>query len=350
MFIFEVGSTSLFSLGIDAKQDAWIVILVALIIGLAFIWIYTELQTNYPDKNYIEIIFLILGNKLGIPLALLYAVYWFWPAARNLREFGELIIITTLPNTPLYIVLSIFICVSLYSIYKGIEVLARTSEIIMPIIICFMFALYILIALSKQLDLSKLKPIAADGLMPILKSAYPNVSLFPFGEIFIFSMFWKYSNDIKIVRKATMLAASISGIMLTFSLIMDVCTLGVKYTSISTIPLVEVIRLVNISNAITNIDALGVMVIFFGGFYKMTLFLYGSILVVSTVFRMVNYNFIVISLTILLLYVSIIFEPSYVFHKWMTPFDTNYFYITFLQIIPTLLLIINWLKKKRSEI
>lgn len=347
MFIFEVGSTSLFALGIDAKQDAWMVILVALFIGLIFIWIYTELQKEFPDKNYAEIIISILGNKLGIPLALLYAIYWFWPAARNLREFGELIIITILPATPLNIVLSIFILVSLYALLKGFEVLSRTSEIIMPIIIFFMIFLYILIFMSGQVEFKNLTPVLAGGFKPIIKAAYPNVSLFPFGEILIFSMFWKYANDIKFVRKTTMLAVILSGIMLMFSLIIDITVLGAKYTSIATIPLVEVIKLIHVSKAISNIDALGIMVIFFGGFYKMTLFLNGAVSVVTTVFKVKNEKFILVLLTIVLLYVSIIFEPNYVYHKWMTPFDTNCFYITFLHIIPALLLVIYWIKKKR---
>ena len=141
MFIFEVGSTTLFALGIAAKQDAWIVILVALLIGLVFIWIYTELQNLFPSKNYVEIIIAILGKKIGIPLALLYAAYWLWPAARNLREFGELISMTLLPETPLSVILFIFILISLYALLKGVEVIARTSEIIMPLIAFSMICL-----------------------------------------------------------------------------------------------------------------------------------------------------------------------------------------------------------------
>ena len=347
MFIFEIGSTSLFSLGIDAKQDAWIVILVALVIGLGFIWVYTELQKSFPDKNYAEIIVTILGDKLGVPLALLYVIYWFWPAARNLREFGELIIITTLPGTPLIIILSILMLVSVYAISSGIEALARTSEIILPIFICCFTLLYLLIIMSGQVDFTRLTPILANGFKPVISAAYPNVSVFPFGEMLIFFMFWKYSNDIKYVRNTTMLAVLFSGILVMFTLVMDIAVLGVKFTSLATIPLVEVVKLVNVGSIVSNIDALGVMVILFGGFYKMTLYLYGSVLVIATLMKMKNYKLILVILNIILLYVSIIFEPSYAYHKWMTPFDNNNFSFIFVHIIPVLLLIIYWIKKKR---
>ena len=350
MFIFEVGSTTLFALGIDAKQDAWIVILVALLIGLVFIWIYTELQNAFPGKNYVEIIISILGEKIGIPLALLYAVYWLWPAARNLREFGELINTTLLTETPLIVILFIFILLSLYALLKGLEVFARTSEIIMPLIIFSIIGLFILIFLSVDINFKNLKPVLSEGIKPVLKAAYPNVSLFPFGEIFIFSMYWCYADEKKIIRKTTMLAAILAGVFLSISLIMDITVLGVKYTSISTIPLLQTIKLVNVGKIITHIDTLGILLIFLGGFYKMSLFLNGVVLVLVTVFKIKNYNFTLVLFSFFLLWVAIVFEPSYVYHRWMTPFDTNHFYIVFLQIIPALLLLIYWIKKKRSQL
>jgi len=349
MFIFEVGSTTLFALGIDAKQDAWIVILVALLIGLVFIWIYTELQNAFPGKNYVEIIISILGEKIGIPLALLYAVYWLWPAARNLREFGELIGTTLLPQTPLIVILFIFIILSLYALLKGIEVFARTSEIIMPLIMFSTIGLFILVFLSVDVNFRNLKPILSDGIMPVFKAA-PYVSLFPFGEILIFSMYWCYADEKKTIRKTTMLAAIISGVILSMSLIMDIIVLGVKYTTIATIPMLEIIKLVNLGDVITHIDTLGILLIFLGGFYKMSLFLNGSVLVLVTVFKIKNYNLTLVLFSFFLLWVAIVFEPSYVYHRWMTPFDANYFYIVFLQIIPTLLLLIYWVKKKRSQL
>lgn len=349
MFVFEVGSTTLFALGIDAKQDAWIVILVALLIGIVFIWIYTELQNAFPGKNYIEMIISILGKKVGLPLSLLYAVFWLWPAARNLREFGELIGTTLLPETPLFIILVIFILISLYALLKGVEVFARTSEIVMPVITFFILSLFIMIFISGEVDFSNLKPILAEGFLPVLKSAYPNVSLFPYGEIFIFSMYWCYADEKETIRKTTMLAAILTGVLLSMTLIMDISVLGVKYASLATIPFLETVRLVNIGDVITNVDALGILLMFLGGFYKMTLFLNGVVLVLITIFKLKNYKVVLVLVSLFLLWVSFVFEPSYAYHRWMTPFDTDYFYIVFLQIIPALLLLIYWIKKKRSH-
>lgn len=43
MMLFEIGSTTLFTLGIEAKQDAWISILISILIGLILLKIYIKI-------------------------------------------------------------------------------------------------------------------------------------------------------------------------------------------------------------------------------------------------------------------------------------------------------------------
>jgi spore germination protein KB len=349
MFIFEVGSTTLFALGIEAKQDAWIVILASLLVGLAFIWIYTELQSKFPDKNLAEILIAILGKPCGTLLAINYSIYWLYPACRNLREFGELIVITSLQDTPLTIVLLIFMLASIYVLALGIQVLARTGEITMPVIASFFMGMFLMIILSGRVDWQSLQPVLSHGIKPVLSAVYPTVSIFPFGEIFIFSMYWCYADRQHRVRKATMAAAAASGILLAATLIIDVTVLGVPYTASATIPLFEVIKLINIGDILTNLDALGIIIIFLGGFYKMSLLFYGIVSIYNTLFKTKNSKILLISTGFLVLWVAVVFEPSYIFHRTqLFPFDTDYFYPAFLHVIPVLLLLIHWIKKKSA--
>lgn len=349
MFIFEVGSTTLFALGINAKQDAWIVILLALLIGLGFAWIYTELQSAFPDNNYAEIIIKILGKKFGVILALLYVLDCIWHVGRNAREFGDLIVITILPEVPLWFINFIFISVSLYTLLKGVEVLARTSEIIMPILLLFMISIYVLVYISGGVDFRRLMPVLGNGIKPVLQTI-PSVVMFPFGESFIFLMYWHYVNEKNAVRKTAMNALFLSGILLCFSLIMDISVLGVKYTSIATIPLVETIRTVNLGDIITRIDAVGIIIIFFGGFFKMSIYFNGIVEILVTVFKIKNHKLTLVLFGIFLLWFSIVFEPDYAYHKWMYPFDVHYFGIIYSNVFPLLLLMIYRIKKKRAEL
>jgi MFS family permease len=91
------------------------------------------------------------------------------------------------------------------------------------------------------------------------------------------------------------------------------------------------------------------LLIFLGGFYKMSLFFNGVTLIIATVFKVKNHKKLLPAVCIFLLVVAVIFEPSYTYHKWMNPFDTNAFYITFLHIIPLLLLLIQKLKSRSAN-
>lgn len=349
MFIFEVGSTTIFALGIEAKQDAWIVILIAMLVGLGVIWVYTELQNIFPDKDYPEMITIILGNVFGIPLAFMYIFHFLWTAARNLREFAELMVITILPETPLWIILLIFVSLCVYTLLKGIESLARSSEVILPVVLFFMIGLFLLLSLSGDVDIKKLTPVLGSGIIPILKTV-PNVAYFPFSELYVFMMYWCYVNEKKDIRKISMQVVVLSGILLSFTLMLDITVLGTKYSSIAAIPLVEAIRLINVRDIITNLDSIGIIIIFFGGFFKLTIHLYAIVLVLSSIFKIKNIKLLVIIVSIFLLWFAIAFEPNFAYHKWMIPFDALNYGVIFADLFPALLLIIYWIKKERAKL
>lgn len=351
MILFEIGSTTLFALGIDAKQDAWIAILLAMLAGFVLLWIYTELQKYFPDKNLVEIIISLLGKFLGVPLTLLYAFFFLYAATRNLRDFGELIKLTFLPKTPMLAIHIIFMLTLIYLLFLGLEVMGRTSEILMPIVLFFIISIFILITMSGQVNPKELAPIMANGYKPILKAIFPALVNFPFGEIFIFSMYWLYIGSNKDVRKTSFLAMGISGLLLSVSLIIIISVMGVGYASKSTIPLLEVVKLINVGNIISNLDSFAVIIMLIGGFFKVIIFFYGGVLAISTLFKIQNKRWVIVPAGIFILWLSITFESSYPYHLWLgLKISLAYIYNTYQVIIPSLLLIICLIKKKSNAI
>lgn len=49
IYLFEIGSTILVPLAIEAKQDAWLAVLIGLAGGCCLFWIYHSLYSYYPD-------------------------------------------------------------------------------------------------------------------------------------------------------------------------------------------------------------------------------------------------------------------------------------------------------------
>lgn len=142
VIIFEVGSTTLFALGIGAKQDAWIVILFAYIVGILLLLCYTQIPSYYDQKDFGYILTDILGKPFAILLLFLYSMYFLSQSTHNFYELGALIKLTALPYTPLWFILYVFIIVVIYILRLGFEVLARTIEIFLPFFIFFNLLIY----------------------------------------------------------------------------------------------------------------------------------------------------------------------------------------------------------------
>ncbi|WP_410985701.1 GerAB/ArcD/ProY family transporter [Bacillus cereus] len=344
--LFEIGSTPLFALGIEAKQDAWLAILIAMIFGFFLLWIYTEIQRHFPDKNLAEILTIILGKWLAGPLILLYALYFLFIASLNLREFGELIIMTLLPSTPMMVILMVFMLTIFYFLFLGQEVLSRTSEVMLPVVLFFIVLTYVLLIMTGEMDFTELEPILGDGWKPVLSAAFPTIVNFPFGEMVLFLMYWKFVNYIEKIRKISFFALGLSGLLLMTSLVMIVSRLGVEYASNQTLPLFEMIKLINIADFITNMDIIASIIIFIGGFYKMTLFFYGGVLSIKHLFKRKHEKWLIVLTGILLLWFTLVYFPNLPFHRWVgLKVVIPYVHVPFQIICPSLLLIIIKLKK-----
>lgn len=132
VLLFEIGSSTLFALGIKSKQDAWIVVLLAMFAGLLVLWLYILIQKRYPGEGIGEIIPDICGKAIGIPLVILYAVYFIYCASVNLRDFCALVSVTQLEYTPLPVIMAIIMLPVFYLLFCGVKALAKSSEILFP--------------------------------------------------------------------------------------------------------------------------------------------------------------------------------------------------------------------------
>lgn len=349
MLLYEIGSTTLFALGIGAKQDAWIVVLIATVISLGLVWIYTEVQKQYPDKNLADIFDTLLGKWLSAPLILLYALYFFSSASFNYFEFGEIIRTTFLINTPEIVVLGVFLFTIIYMITLGFEVIARTGEILMPILLIFLVTIYVLASFSGVLDIQELLPVLENGIKPVLKEVYPVVN-FPFGESVVFLMYWHMINKKEAVRKTALLVICVTGFILVLSDLIMITILGPELTAKSEVPILRVLFNINIADIITNLDIMGVIIIFIGGFYKTVLNIYGAVLAVSTLFKIKNKKWITIIIGIGLLIYSMIYYESISFHRWVGfEYNTPYIHGIFSS-MPILILLMIWVKNKTKNL
>jgi spore germination protein KB len=350
--IVTIGGTTVFFMSSTAKNDAWLATLLSFIIGTLHLWLCIQLQNLYPDKNLIEIIIDALGMPIGFPLCLLYISLFIYQGSRSFRDYGELVISSFLVNTPLWVINATFMILMCYIIYLGFETLSHISEILTPIFVFFILSICFLAFLSGLVDLSNLKPFLGEGLAPVIKAAFPSATIWPFGESsLIFLMFWKYLQNKQSIFKVCFFSFIVVTIIIMLSSIIILCTLGLDYASIVIMGLLEVIRNINIAEIITNLDSIGILVLFIGGLFKTIIFLFGAIIAIATLFKIKDYRWIIIPFGIFVTWYSIIFEENYPYHVWLGLNVTHYYiHSVFTLTMPILILIIVLLKKKLKSI
>ncbi len=72
IILFQIGSTPLFELGIKANQDAWLVVVTSMLLGLMLLFLFLAIQRREPEKNLSQLLTQYFGSFVGKFLLLLY--------------------------------------------------------------------------------------------------------------------------------------------------------------------------------------------------------------------------------------------------------------------------------------
>ena len=336
---FILGNVSIINSAANAKQDAWLAYLIGWSGGIILIGIYGFIARLNPEKTLIEILKKHFGKYLGSGVAFLYILYFIHLGALMTRSAGNFVLISTYPETPLFLLMLLPGLTVLYQVRKGLEVMGRVDEFFVPIaviailiLLVFMFPLY---------DPSNFKPILKDGLQPVLKTSL-TVTSFPFGEAVIFLMIFPYINSKKGLIKISIFSVLIAGCILFLSILKDIMVLGGDKFARNVYPSFVSSRLA----PGYNLDPLVVAILAIGTGVKGKICIYGTSLGLKQLFNLDNYKLISLQVLLIIVALATWLHPSTVdllqwkFNIW------PYYSIPFQIIIPLYLLISSILKGK----
>lgn len=344
--LFEIGSAVVVGLGMKAKQDAWLAILLGMICGLVLYLMYNYLFYKYPKLPLTVYIEKLLGKFLGRVLALIYILYFIYIASRVLRDFGELIITTTLYETPLFVVNFLMILLIGYGIYLGIEVLGRSGEILFVVMILLSLLFIFLVFASDLPKLKNLQPVLENGFRPVLTTVFPLTLTFPFGEMIVFTMLLPYLNKPSKSLKLGLYAMIFSGLFLSFVITLNISILGPDGAANATFPLYNSISKVNVGNIIQRIDLIAVFTLIIGGFFKIAIFSYASVIGLGELFNTNNHKKLVLPVCSIILISSILIASNFVEHIEIGLDKVPYYlHIPLQVVIPFLLFIVSLVRK-----
>lgn len=346
---FEIGSAIVVAIGNEAKQDAWIAILLATLIGVAYMMVYNYLLSLRPGCHLYEIIDFGIGRYAGFVLTTIYSIYFFYIASRVLRDFGDLIVTAILINTPMEVINLTLMLAIVYILQGGIEVLCRTTEIFIPYVIGLFFLLAVFLFFSKEIDFKNLLPVLPEGLRPVFKSVFPGLRGFPFGEMITFTVVLKNAARFKVAKGVSIAGIIVAGGLLMFSSIIQIMTLGVDTKTRSNFPLMSAARTISIAYFVERVDAIVVFIMMLGIIVKISVYYYAGLRGLEHVFR-IPYRYLNLPLSMIIVLLSLLISDNFAEHiEEGLRFVPQYMHVPLQIIFPTLLLgIVFWKVKVKK--
>ncbi|WP_246096243.1 GerAB/ArcD/ProY family transporter [Paenibacillus sinopodophylli] len=349
IILFLIGSSSLFLLASDASKDAWLAVIVGMLGGLLLLWgVNLFLYRLMPEMNLIEMIFELMGKPIGYLIGIAYVLYFCYKSIRNVREFGDLSIMYLLPQTPLPALMLIVCLLSAFTIFHGVDVFFRMAEAVLPIVIIIYILLFLLVAGSGLLHFDHVTPVLDEGFKPIWDAAIPELISFPFGEIVLFLMFWKYTEHRGNMVSLTVKCFLFSGLFITFTNLFILAGLGSLAGTVS-IPLMQLTNLIEFARFLERIDPLVALLLFTGVFFKLTAYYFGAVLALSQIVNRPNNKYIILLIGMVIFFGSFLFR-NYLEHIYVGfQYNVKYHFPIFQIFLPIMLLTLAIIKKRRSE-
>jgi spore germination protein KB len=345
MSTFIIGSSTIISSGIQAKQDIWIATIIAMVMACLIILVYGRISKLFPEKNIYEILDFLFGKVFSKIISLFFLWYSFSLGALVLRNSSEFARIISLPETPICVFALSAIILNIWSVRGGIELLGRFLAIFFPIYIMMIAAVTFLSI--PLFDFDNLKPILYEGINPVLKASF-QIFTFPFAETVIFLCLMGSLRKGSSVYKVYYISLLIAGILLLVVAVRSILVLGVPNNIIQKFASYASARLIKIGTFLQRIEASVAIVFMISGFTKTTVCMYTATKGLVHLFNIKDYRKLAAPVGILMaLYSIIIHKDAAEMVEWANKIYP-YYAIPFQIFIPVIVWITAEIKSKLS--
>lgn len=151
----------------EARQDAWLAVLMGALLPLLVLVIIERLGRRMPESGFVAMNQQLFGRWLGSALVSLFIIYVIYFESTVVRLFSEITSIFLLPRTPPAMIMLTIVLAFVYIANKGARVVARLNEILFWIVIPL--PLIAMTALTNA-DLTNVLPVGEAGLKTLARS------------------------------------------------------------------------------------------------------------------------------------------------------------------------------------
>ncbi len=269
-------------LAIYGKQDGYIVIMIATLIAMFYMYLIMSVGKLFPNDNFVTYTKRVLTKPLAYIISLGFVLKIIINLTSELRLYSEVINDTILFKTPVIVISISMLLVSMYCASKGIETRARISEILIVLVVIFMALIISL--LTFKADFSNLKPFFNVQPKELAIGSIKSVGAFIGIEYGL--LIYPFLRNKKNARKSAIIAVFFHGILLT--IISILCITRFEYINLQRqlYPVLELINTIELPGTfIERQDSIVISFWIIGVFTTMSAGLFFSCILLKNIFK-----------------------------------------------------------------
>ncbi|MBP3964104.1 GerAB/ArcD/ProY family transporter [Paenibacillus lignilyticus] len=347
-FAFMSGFSTLYLL--EAKcltQDVWISNILATVAVILTLVITSHIQKQFPLLNLSDIIIILLGKWVGKLLLTIFMIDLVGLGVLSVRSIALFYTSAILPNTSPNLIMLIVFIVTIYAVSLGIGTIVRSVLVILPFFIISIIVICIFIYRDVEYN-----PFLPQFQHPFNMYVYGTMISFgfPFGKSGVMAFLFSDVKNPKKVLLSCSVSVMFSCLYLLTSTFLAFGCLGIGMFQSSSFPFFSSIQLVKFGEYIERIEILiiGIWTIF--TLFEIIIVQYVFVKLLGKVFELKNTKPFIVPVGALYLAIAI---KSFLLPTDLLSYDVNILPFTIILpvvIVPIVLLILTWLKGRRSGV
>ncbi|WP_246494214.1 endospore germination permease [Lysinibacillus agricola] len=344
--LFSIGTAILIipaSVTSEAKQDAWIAAIIGVVLSLPIVKLFVALGNRTPTLTFVEANEKILGRFFGKFTTICFIIISLLSAGELLYFIEFFMKTEIMPETPTMAFAFMFSIIIIYAAFLGIEVFARSAEILFPIFI--LIFIFFVIFISPSIHIENLQPIMETPKKLVFFSMIRFISLFSFPLAVLLMIFPSAVNVQKSAQKGFYIGTIIGGIVLITIITLSILVLGPANTASRTFPSYSLAQRISIGNFLQRIEVIMAAMWIISIYIRTFMYFYASVIGIAQLFKIKNHRPLIFPLGMIILGLSQIVHPNNIHSDIYNRETWPIFSFIFMILLPLFLLLIAKIRK-----
>ncbi|WP_427107591.1 endospore germination permease [Lysinibacillus xylanilyticus] len=327
----------------EAKQDAWIAAIISVVLSLLLIKLFVTLGKRTPTLTFVEANEKILGRFFGKITSIGFIILSLLSAGELLYFIGIFMKTAIMPETPMMAFAFLFSIIIIYAAFLGIEVFARSAEILFAMFI--LIFIFFVICISPSVQMENLQPIMEVPAKSLFFSIIRLMGIFSFPLVILLMIFPSTVNVHESAQKGFYIGTILGGIVLIAIITLAILVLGPANTASRTFPSYSLAQRISIGNFLQRIEVIMAAMWIISIYIKTFMFFYAGVIGIAQICEIKNHRPLILPFGLIILGLSQIVHPniihSDIYNRETWPIFSFFFAI----LLPLVLLLVAKIRK-----